>query len=143
MTTLSGPGFQHLDLLHPHKLVDYAVLPAALLPKAHLVLAKVAGYDTACFGLPNPSHTFPFLVTASPTVMVAATQLSYCRRRRFAPSSRWMGVVAHILAFVSGGAWAPANTSVPLWTPTVGQVHFRRRICNVCALGPIFNEKPY
>jgi hypothetical protein len=30
-----------LDLLHPHKHVDFAVLPASLLPRAQLVLAKV------------------------------------------------------------------------------------------------------
>ena len=50
--------------------------------------------------------------------MVAATQLSHCRLRRFAPSARWMAVVSHILDFVSGGAWKPP-TSQPLWVPSV------------------------
>ena len=110
----------HLRLLHPHKLVDFAVLPAALLPKADLALAKVAGYDTAVFGLPPANETHPFLVAASPELLVAATQLSYCRRRRFAPSDRWMAVVAHIFGVVSGGHWKPSDTAEPLWVPAVG-----------------------
>ena len=87
-----GPGVGHLALLHPHKLVDYAVLPAGLLPQADLALAKVAGYDTASFGLPPANQTHPFLTKSSPKLLLAATQLSYCRRRRFAPSDRWMAV---------------------------------------------------
>jgi hypothetical protein len=39
-------------------------------------------------------------------MMVAATQLSHCRTRRFSPSIQWMGVVAHILSFVSNGKWS-------------------------------------
>ena len=75
-----GP-LAHLALLHPHKLVDYAVLPTELLPESDLALAKVAGYDSACFGLPPANETHPFLARASPKLLLAATQLSYCRRR--------------------------------------------------------------
>lgn len=39
-----GPELAPLALLHPHKLVDYAVLPPALLANADLAIAKVAGY---------------------------------------------------------------------------------------------------
>jgi hypothetical protein len=38
-----GPELTPLALLHPHKLVDYAVLPASLLSSADLAIAKVAG----------------------------------------------------------------------------------------------------
>ena len=79
--------------------------------------AKVAGFDTACFGLPADNVTHPFLVEASPSLLLAATQLGYCRRRRFAPSDRWMAVVSTILKFASGGAWKPP--SAPLWVPSV------------------------
>ena len=71
---------EYLELLHPHKLVDFVVLPPELLAKAELVLAKVAGYDTACFGLPAQNDTWSFLVSATPKLLLAATQLSYCRR---------------------------------------------------------------
>jgi hypothetical protein len=119
-----GPALGHLDLLHPHKLIDFVVLPGELLPEAELALAKVAGYDNATFGLP-PNGTYPFLVSpaATPKLLLAATQLSYCRRRRFAPSNRWMAVAERILNFTSGGAWAAARTSTSasqLWIPTVG-----------------------
>lgn len=115
-----GLPLAHLALLHPHKLVDYAVLPSHLLAKADLALAKVAGYDEACFGLPAANETHPFLVAAEPKLLLAATQLSYCRRRRFAPSDRWMAVVEHILKFVSGGTWtASPSSGGPLWVPTV------------------------
>ena len=77
-----GTTLGHLALLHPHKLVDYAVLPTELLPEADLALAKVAGYDSACFGLPPANETHPFLARASPKLLLAATQLSYCRRRK-------------------------------------------------------------
>ena len=55
----------YLDLLHPHKHVDYVVLKPDMLAKdaaVDLVLAVVAGYDRATFGLPNAQRTFPLLV---------------------------------------------------------------------------------
>ena len=115
-----GPGLPYLALLHPHKKVDYVKLPPAWLPHTSLVIARVAGYDNASFGLPPPNLTFPLLATPTPDLMVAATQLSHCRLRRFAPSARWMGVVSHILEFVSGGAWKPpAPGGIGLWVPSV------------------------
>ena len=113
-----GSGLPPLALLHPHKHVDFVQLPPAMLATADLVIAKVAGFDTASFGLPPPNATWPMLARTSPTLMLAATQLSYCRRRRFAPSASWMAVVAHVLTFASGGTWK-AKTGMPLWTPAV------------------------
>ena len=113
-----GAELPHLALLHPHKHVDFVKLPPSWLQSAALVIAKVAGYDTASFGLPGPNATWPLLATPRPGLMVAATQLSHCRLRRFAPSARWMAVVSHILDFVSGGAWKPP-ASQPLWVPSV------------------------
>lgn len=74
------------------QLVDYAVLPDDMLSKSALVLARVAGYDTACYGLKG-TQAYPFLALPAPNLLVAATQLSHARRRRFAPSDRWMQVV--------------------------------------------------
>lgn len=112
-----GPSAYNMSLLHPHKRVDYSVLPAALLPSASLVIAKVAGYDNASLGLPPPSQRFPLLTYAGDRVLVAATQLSHCRTRRFAPTARWMDVVAFVLTAVSSGAWV--RPSGDLWTPIV------------------------
>ena len=46
-----GPDLAFLDLLHPHKHVDYVQLPAALLPTADIVLGVIAGYDNATYGM--------------------------------------------------------------------------------------------
>ena len=104
-----------LALLHPHKLVDFVDLPSSS-GTVDLVLATVAGFDNATFGLPPPNRTFPLLVEASDVLLVAATQLSRCRTRRFAPSARWMTVVRRILAFVGAGNSASLE---PIWVPVV------------------------
>ena len=115
-----GHELGHLQLLHPHKHVDFVRLPPAWLEHSSLVLARVAGYDNASFGLPTGANlTWPLLAQPTSHVMVASTQLSYCRRRRFAPSARWMAVVKAVLAHVSGGTWRPRDASAPLWTPSV------------------------
>merc|ERR1719174_40828 len=94
---------EYLDLLHPHKHVDYVAMQSEMLrgdAVVDLVLAVVAGYDSASFGLPDKNKTFPLLVRQSYgtsskglNLMLAATQLSHCRRRRFAPAAKWMAVV--------------------------------------------------
>lgn len=76
----------------------------------------MAGYDSACFGLANTT-AWPFLAEAGDGLLVAATQLSHARQRRFAPSARWMAVFRVILSYVSNGAWA--SSEAPLWVPTV------------------------
>ena len=130
------PGLAALALLHPHKHVDFVKLPSAWLggARSDLVLATVAGFDNASFGLPPSNVTWPMLARPDDATMVAATQLSHCRRRRFAPSLRWMSVVAHILKFVSSSTWSSssavssssaasaasdASTAPPLWTASV------------------------
>jgi len=106
---------QSMTLLHPHKHVDYRVLPTEWLNQSDLVIAKVAGYDRASFGLPAAIDVYPLLVKVSPTFMVAATQLSHARTRRFAPSMRWMRVLSHVVSFVTGqevnNTWMPTLTS--------------------------------
>ena len=87
-----------MALLHPHKHIDFVVLPQAWLRQSDLVLATVAGYDRATFGIPATAH--PLLVQASPLLMIAATQLSHARTRRFAPSKRWMAVLSSIVGWL-------------------------------------------
>jgi hypothetical protein len=119
-----GPALPYLALLHPHKHVDYVQMPASLVSQSDLVIARVAGYDNASFGLPT-SDIYPLLVTVDNKVMVAATQLSHCRTRRFAPSDRWMAVATAVLDFASSGHWSASSSSfpdgraAPLWTASV------------------------
>jgi hypothetical protein len=106
-----------MALLHPHKHVDFVIFPASLIPSAELVIAKVAGYDNASYGLPSPNVTFPLLVTHG-NVMLAATQLSHCRTRRFAPTTGWAAVIIRIFGFVSGGT-AQLPSAEKLWAAPV------------------------
>ena len=117
-------GLVPLALLHPHKLVDFVVLPTPAHAAVDLVLATVAGFDNASLGLPPPNRTWSLLVESSDrSLLVAATQISRCATRRFAPSARWMVVVRRILAFVTTGGGAPRSTAAtplpPLWSPVV------------------------
>jgi hypothetical protein len=107
-----------MALLHPHKHVDFVAFPATLISSSELVIAKVAGYDNASFGLPAPNVTFPLLVAVSDNVMLAATQLSHCRTRRFAPTVGWAEVVIRVLSFVSSGT-AQLPPAAQLWTSPV------------------------
>jgi hypothetical protein len=116
-----GAELAHLALLHPHKYVDYVLLPAGWAIQADLVLARVAGYDVASLGLPS-SGVWPLLVRPTPTLMVAATQLSHCRTRRFAPNSRWIAVAVHVLSFVSDGRWKQP-LEAPLWRPAISATY--------------------
>ena len=64
-----GAELAHLALLHPHKYVDYVLLPAEWAIQADLVLARVAGYDVASLGLPS-SGVWPLLVRPTNTERV-------------------------------------------------------------------------
>jgi hypothetical protein len=69
-----------------------------------LVLAKVAGFDTAVFGL--PANTHPLLFEAAEGVLVATTCLSRFVTGRYAPTDAWPVVWNAILGHLTGGAQA-------------------------------------
>ena len=79
----------------------------------HLVLAKVAGFDTAVYGLPE--KTAPMLFEhPRGDLLVAATKLSQFVTGRYAPAGAWEAVWRWILAWV-----CPDEVFPPLqWTPT-------------------------
>lgn len=78
----------------------------------HLALARVAGYDTAVYGLPPEVH--PILFNYSDSVMVATSKLSQFRTGRYAPRACWKEVWEGLLRWLTGGAEVPIS-----WTPTV------------------------
>jgi hypothetical protein len=63
--------------------------------RAHLVLARVAGYDTALYGLPK--QIFPLLIETPDGNLIAATKLSGFLTGRFAPSAEWKQIWRTIL----------------------------------------------
>jgi hypothetical protein len=83
-------------------------------PKAHLVIAKVAGVDTAVFGLEGASPA-PLLFEHPCGFLVATGALSHFIRGRYLPSDAWRTIWETILARLQPGA-----RRVKLhWTPSV------------------------
>lgn len=62
----------------------------------HLVAARVAGFDTACFGL--PPEAWPVLLQMPDGALVATTSLSSFASGRFAPAEGWRQVWGTLLA---------------------------------------------
>ena len=80
-----------------------------------IVMAKVAGYKTAVFGLPK-ENVFPILF-AHPqgNLLVATTKLSQFVTGRYAPYQAWQAIWGEILHQLCPKAEIPALR----WTPTV------------------------
>ena len=81
-----------------------------------LVMARVAGFDKAVFGLPKQSWPILF---ESGSVMVSTTKLSQFVTARYAPSAAWQHVWEHILS------WLGAEGLRVTWKPAVRPTHGR------------------
>lgn len=102
------PELPQLSILTMH---SCWFLPAKV-QNHHLALARVAGYDTAVFGLPREVH--PILFSYSDSVVVALSKLSQFRTGRYAPSASWRSLWEGLLRWLTGGDKVPIS-----WTPTV------------------------
>jgi hypothetical protein len=83
----------------------------------HLVAARVAGFDTAVYGLPAATHPLLFEVqpTAGPPLLVATTAFSRFVRGRYAPADGWRAAWGAVLRWLD-----PTSPIRPLeWTPIV------------------------
>ncbi len=78
----------------------------------HLVLARVAGYDKAVYGLPNQIH--PILLSYSDFAIVATSKLSQFRKGRYAPINSWKLVLQTLLRWLTNGDEISIS-----WNPTV------------------------
>jgi hypothetical protein len=105
--------------LHTCKYVELPSPPGRT--KTHLTLARVAGYDTAVFGLPSTGN-HPLLVEDGP-ILAAATQLSRFITARYAPFEAWLSVWRVILRWLSASASDTSLTAqrvvAPAWAPGV------------------------
>ncbi|WP_236974159.1 hypothetical protein [Membranihabitans maritimus] len=80
----------------------------------HLVAAKVAGFDSAIFGLPAKTTSLLFSWEDHP-VLISTTNLSQFISGRFAPQKQWAHIWKSIIEYVS-----PQTSIGELeWTPTV------------------------
>jgi len=82
--------------------------------RPHLVMARVAGFDTAVYGLPAKTH--PILAEhPAGNILVSTTKLSHFVTGRYAPTDAVAAMWGRILAWAAPGAKVP-----PLrWTETV------------------------
>ena len=83
--------------------------------KMHIVAAKVAGFDSAIFGLPENYIPLMFEVKDSP-VLIATTNLSRFVSGRYAPEKEWEAIWVSILNFVQPGLKIDRLE----WEPVVG-----------------------
>jgi hypothetical protein len=82
-------------------------------PDAHLVSARVAGFDKAVYGLPK--DTTPLLFLHAPNVLVGTTGFSHFLRSRFAPKDALQALWAGVFAWLGGPERRPLD-----WQPVAG-----------------------
>jgi len=105
-----GPELKKLRILMIHgcRFVDVKA------DNPHIALARVAGFDTAVFGLPG--NAAPILFEhPSGNLLVATTKLSQFMTGRYAPPDAWARVWQWILGWLLPGRTLPQLR----WTPTV------------------------
>lgn len=76
-------------------------------PDTLLWLARVAGFDTAVFGLPETAQSALYRWPGAP-VLIATTQLSRFGRGRYGPQSAWIALWQGILRILQPDAEPPA-----------------------------------
>ena len=97
---------------------DCNILPiksdSGSLKPADLVLARVAGYNEAVYGLPDT--TIPMLIHVEDNnILVSTTKLSNFITARYAPISAWSPIWNHILAWLNPSG----KTKLPDWSASV------------------------
>ena len=105
-----GPKLPKMSIM---EMKDCHYVPvAAKFP--HLVLARVEGYNTAVYGLPEKTQPLLF-EHPSGNILVTTTKLSQFVTGRYAPNDAWPYVIGMILK------WTTGNNNLPLlkWDPTV------------------------
>jgi hypothetical protein len=106
---------------------------------AHLVVARVAGYRRAVYGLPAEAFPALFALPGRPGVLVAATKLSQFVTGRYAPAADWKALWERILGWLLPGGRAPKLRWRPAVAPSFGPTErlprdaeaaaFRRAMC--------------
>jgi hypothetical protein len=100
-------------MLHSCRFVDIAA------DNPHLVLARVAGFESAIYGLPEQS--WPILLEhPDRCLLVAATKLSQFVTGRYAPTEAWQEIVRWIVTWACPGTDFPELHSVPSVRPSYG-----------------------
>ncbi len=110
-----GPGLKKKRIL---MINDCHHLPVQA-PMPHLVLARVSGFDTARFGLPE-QDVHPILFEhPRGDILVSTTKLSQFVTARYGPTDAWSPVWQMILGWLQPGKTVPELK----WTPIVRPVY--------------------
>lgn len=112
-----GPDLKRLRILMIHDC--RFIQTEAMSP--HLVVARVAGYDTAVFGVPDKS-VWPILFEhPRGGILAATTKLSQFVTARYAPTDVWPAVWTKILKWTYPGTELPEIRVKPLVRPCYGR----------------------
>lgn len=111
---LFGPTLPRLRIVAPH---DCHFLPIKIDAAPHLVIGRVAGYDSAIFGLAKES--FPLLYEAEEGAwLIATTKLSGFVTARFAPTADWRTLWRTLLRRLDPASEPPHLKFEPVVRPT-------------------------
>ena len=106
-----GPALEKMRIL----MIQDCHFVSVAVPTAHLLLARVAGFDSAVFGLPK-KDVWPILFEhPRGDVLVATTKLSQFVTARYGPTEAWPKVWQYILTWLGR---SPKALPVQ-WTPAV------------------------
>ena len=106
-----APALQRLRILNLHNCI-YVPMQSH---SAELVLARVAGFDTAVYGLPHGGvHPILFQHPNHP-ILVATTKLSEFVKGRYAPSEAWR----YVWRFVFEWLFPNQQLALLRWTPAL------------------------
>ncbi len=115
-----GPALERLRILAVHD-CHFVEVEA---PRAHLVVAKVAGFDTAVFGLDDVT-THPILFECPDRkLLVSTTKLSHFVTARYATKEAVQAVWRMVFRWLEPAAEIPELE----WTPTVRPTYAREEL---------------
>ena len=108
-----GDALPPMRIVAPH---DCQFVPLNEHGTSHLVVARVAGYDTAVYGLPKES--FPLLIEIADGHLIAATKISGFVTARFAPTAEWKQIWRTILRKLDPKHEPPTLDHEPIVRPS-------------------------
>jgi hypothetical protein len=111
-----GDAPPRMRIVAPHDCRFVPIDPRTTPGTAHIVLARVAGFDTAVYGL--PSETFPLLVETSDGRLISATKLSGFVTGRFVPTAEWKQIWRTILRKLDPKHEPPTLDHEPIVRPS-------------------------
>lgn len=100
VATSSIQGLNLMDVMSVNN-NEMLLLEEDAAPNPLMVMARVAGYDKAEYGL-EETEIYPLLFEYGDNMLVATTQLSNAIEGRFGPSQQWRNLYNYIFSWVSG-----------------------------------------